>query len=140
MASVTTFAPVLNKKIPYKTLFTILLLTAFMAQCFSKTFIIADYYSRTAAYEKNCENIAKPQLKCKGKCQMMKQLQEEEEKNSQSPGGKSELKAETLLSSKSFFTTNGLPALNLSQPKPTTVYSEGLCLHRSFAIFHPPRV
>ncbi len=38
----------------------VILLLAFVAQTFSKTFIVAGYYANTAAYAKNCENKAKP--------------------------------------------------------------------------------
>ena len=44
-----------------------ILLLAFVAQTFSKTFIVAGYYANTAAYAKNCENKAKTKMNCNGK-------------------------------------------------------------------------
>ena len=81
---------------------------AFLAQTFSKSFIVADYYMNTGAFAKNCVNKAKPKMHCNGKCQMMKKLKEQEKKEEQVPERKAELKID-VLSSKSFFTTLSVP-------------------------------
>jgi len=81
---------------------------AFLAQTFSKSFIVADYYMNTGAFAKNCVNKAKPKMHCNGKCQMMKKLKEQEKKEEQAPERKTELKTD-VLSSKSFFTTLNVP-------------------------------
>lgn len=80
----------------------ILFLTAFASQTFQQAIIVVDYYANTAAYVKSCENKAKPQLRCKGKCQMMMKLQEEEKKSGQVPERKLENKNE-VVSFKSFY-------------------------------------
>lgn len=123
--------------ITYRYITAIVFLAAFLAQTFSKTLVIADYYTNTAKYAKNCENKAKPKMHCNGKCQMMKKLQQEEKKDQENPERKAENKNEIVLSSKSFFTTvpyyskysikKLYPALQ--SPKETD---------RSFEVFHPP--
>ena len=112
-----------------------ILLLAFVAQTFSKTFIVAGYYANTAAYAKNCENKAKPKMNCNGKCQVMKKLQQEEKQDKQNPDRKTDNKEE-VLSSKTFFTT-----LHCSIPAIKTLYplldgSKAAEMPRS--IFHPP--
>lgn len=69
---------------------------AFFAKTFSKGLIIANYYTNTQAYAKNCINKAKPKMHCNGKCQMMKKLNQEENKDSQSPERKNEVKTDLL--------------------------------------------
>jgi hypothetical protein len=81
----------------------IFLLIAFSGQVFNRTVIVLDYYTNTASFARNCENKAQPIMHCKGKCQMMKKLKEEEKKEQQVPE-RMAVKNE-VVSSKSFFTT-----------------------------------
>jgi hypothetical protein len=74
----------------------ILLLIAFLAQTFSKGLIIANYYTNTEPYAKNCINKAKPKMHCNGKCQMMKKLKQEENKDGQNSDRKTEIKTDLL--------------------------------------------
>jgi hypothetical protein len=76
-----------------------MLLVAFAMQTFQKSLIVIGYYANTTAFAKNCENKARPVIKCHGKCQMMKKLKAEEKKEAQSPERKSENKTEVLFSS-----------------------------------------
>jgi hypothetical protein len=127
----------LKGQLLYRQIIALLFFTAFLAQSLSKPFIIADYYTNTGKYAKNCENKARPKMHCNGKCQMMKKLQEEEKKDQENQERKSENKNEVGLSSKSFFYT--VPNYNtefvktmypfLQSPKETD---------RSFEVFHPP--
>ncbi len=66
----------------------ILLLLAFSVQVFNRTAIVLDYYTNTIAYAKDCVNKARPQMNCKGKCQMTKKLREEEKKEQEAPAAK----------------------------------------------------
>ncbi len=117
---------------------TIILLVAFLAQVFTKPFIVLDYYSNTAAYAKNCENKAKPTLHCNGKCQMMKKLkQEEENKEKQNPEKKSGGKDE-VLSSKSFYTTFSFYKASISSTYKN--YTCGRIVDMPQPVFHPPAV
>ncbi|MBA4198153.1 MAG: hypothetical protein C0459_11430 [Chitinophaga sp.] len=86
----------------FKQFVTILLLTAFSLQTFQKAGMVLNYYTNTASYAKNCENKARPMLHCNGKCQLMKKLKQEENKDKQNPERRSDNKDE-VLSSKSFF-------------------------------------
>lgn len=108
---------------------------AFIAQTFSKTFIIAEYYTNTAAYAKNCINKAKPKMACNGKCQVMKKIQQEENKDKQNPERKTNNKEE-VLSSKSFFTTLHYETPDLSNNYCIAGNIKVVKMPRS--IFHPP--
>ncbi len=85
-----------------KNLTVILFLLAFAAHSFNRAVIMLDYRLNTAAYAKNCENKAKPVMKCHGKCQLAKQVKAEEKKDQQNPERKLENKNE-VTSSRSFF-------------------------------------
>lgn len=114
----------------------VVLLLAFAAQTFHQAFIVVDYYVRTAAYEQDCVNKARPQLRCKGKCQVAKKLAAEEQKEQQAPQLKLEKQSETL-SSESFYTLVARPVL----PAPGfyhLVLNTGSPVGRAHAIFHPP--
>ncbi|HEY1114372.1 MAG TPA: hypothetical protein VGE66_12455 [Chitinophagaceae bacterium] len=114
----------------------LVLLVAFAAQTFQQAAIVLDYYVRTAAYEKACVNKARPQLRCKGKCQMAKKMAEEEQKSQQAPQMKLEKPGETL-SSESFFTLAPLP-VPASLPLHYPVLNAGAPVAQTHAIFHPP--
>ncbi len=105
-----------------------------MAQTFNRAAVVANYYTNTAAYAKNCVNKAKPQMHCNGKCQMMKKLKEEEKKEQQNNERKSS--PDEVLSSKSFFAT-------IHTSKQTTVteffsHNSGTPIDRATPFFHPP--
>lgn len=113
-----------------------LLLLAFFTSTFSRLFVVADYYVNTERYYKNCENKARPQLKCNGKCQMAKKVQEEEKKEQKNPGMKFDLKSEVC----TIYTSTVL------QPLPTIITEKKYSLidipslKNGFdsRIFHPP--
>ena len=67
-----------------------------MAQSFDRVLIVADYFARSSAYAQRCENKKKPQMRCQGKCQMMKKLEQQEKNNQSSPERKMENKQEVL--------------------------------------------
>lgn len=117
----------------------LLLLAAVMLQSFNKSLLIADYYSNTAVYAKNCENILKPQLKCKGKCQMIKKISEEEKEQKQNPGRNTENKYESQVSFISLYDEVILPQIKEILIKSIAPYSLGHAIDRSTAIFHPPQ-
>lgn len=122
-----------------KKLTAIVFLLAFALQTFSSSVIVFDYYSNIKKYAANCENKTRPKMHCNGKCQMMKKLKQEEKKDQENPERKSENKNEVLLSSKSFFASLILPAL---QVKPIKKYHEifnAISTDRSLDIFHPPQ-
>ena len=120
----------------FRIITTILLLIAFGAQTFNRTVIILDYYTNRSAFIKNCENKARPIMQCKGKCQMMKKLKEEEKKDQQYPDRKLVNKNQ-VVSSESYFAN--LPINSLHNPIAfQLLLITGSPADRSYAIFHPP--
>ncbi len=117
----------------------LLLLTAVILQSFNKGLLIADYYSNTAEYAKNCENMLKPQLKCKGKCQMIKKINQEEKEQNQNPGRNTENKYESQVSFFSLSDEMILPQIKEILTNCFIPYSLGHAIDRSTAIFHPPQ-
>ncbi|GGH63615.1 hypothetical protein HNQ91_002485 [Filimonas zeae] len=78
-----------------KQITSILLLLAFLLQTFSRTAIVLEFYANQQYIaQKLCENKNKPQLKCGGKCQLHKKLQQEESKDEENPERKLENKTE----------------------------------------------
>jgi hypothetical protein len=65
----------------YRYCFAAFLLFAFLAQHFSAGLILVDYVLRTDAYARQCINKERPALKCKGKCQMMRKMAEQEKQS-----------------------------------------------------------
>jgi len=124
-----------KKKQALRHLGTILLLLAFLTQTFSKSFIVAGYYANTAAYAKNCENKARPKLHCNGRCQMMKKLKQEENKDKQNPERKSDNKEE-VISYHSFCTTIHFSSVEIKTIYPQAGTDKAIDMPHSF--FHPP--
>jgi hypothetical protein len=134
------FAPTLDIGITYRHVTAFIFLAAFLAQTFSKSFVMADYYANTSKYAKNCENRAKPKMQCNGKCQMMKKLQQEEKKDQENPERKAENKNEILLSSKSFFATV-VRVYKIAVNKPLFPrFENDYAYSPSHSVFHPPKV
>jgi hypothetical protein len=117
---------------------SLVLLVAFAMQTFYRAVIAVDYYARGNAYARVCENKARPQLHCNGRCQMLKKIKTEQQKEHNIPGRKAESKAE-VLSFHLFFTVSLLRPLFTIPKRKVPVYSGGHVVDRSFAIFHPPR-
>lgn len=62
-------------------LLSILLLTGFLLQNFSKVMVFINYAINKEYIAKNlCENKSKPKLHCNGKCQLKKELQKQDKK------------------------------------------------------------
>ncbi|MBS1512414.1 MAG: hypothetical protein JST86_16330 [Bacteroidetes bacterium] len=120
-----------------KSLSAIILIAAFAAQSFSGGFIMLDYYSHTAAFAKNCENKARPQMHCNGRCQMMKKLKAEEKKDEQNPERKADNKT-VVLSSKSFF-CSVITAIIPAFSKPSAGSNTFSLQDMEYAFFHPPQ-
>lgn len=74
----------------------ILIMLAFTVQTLNKSIIVLNYYTNTASFAKNCENKTRPKLHCNGRCQMMKKMKQEENKDKQNPERRSDNKDEVL--------------------------------------------
>jgi hypothetical protein len=129
----------LKQSLLYQQIAVLLLSVAFLAQTFSKGFIIADYYANTAAYAKNCVNKARPAMHCNGKCQVMKKMQEEEKKEQESAARFGSFKLE-VLSTKSFFASLPHYEGSIIESVKITNNSSHKPIHRSYNFFHPPQV
>ncbi len=112
------------------------LLAAIAAQTFYQAVVVLDYYTNTASFALRCENKARPAMHCNGKCQMMKKLKEEEKKEKQNPGRRTDNREQTL-SSKSFFATLHF-YLSPSLPNPSATLQPGRPIDRAYPVFHPP--
>lgn len=120
----------------FRQLLSILFILAFAVQTFQQNLIVGSYYFNNAVYAKNCENKTKPSLGCKGKCQMMKKLQQEEEQQAPAPGMKAEQKGETFSSL----------VYNTIIQTPETIanrcfgfaFTTGTPANIAVSIFHPP--
>lgn len=111
-----------------------------MVQYFSKSMLIADYYSNTAGYAKNCENKARPKLQCNGKCQLMKKLNAEEKKDQDNPERKAENKNEWFVFYRASFANAPKPIIIITSNKISIRHLNDHCADRSLDIFHPPQV
>jgi hypothetical protein len=69
----------------YKRIAALMLTLVFLAQAFSRYFIVADYYLDTAAYIAKCINKDRPQMHCNGRCQLCKKLQAQDNTDKQNP-------------------------------------------------------
>jgi hypothetical protein len=119
-----------------KNIAVLVLLLAIVGQTFNRAVIVTSYYTNTGAYAKNCENKAKPVLHCNGKCQMMKKMKQEENKDKQNPERRNN--TDEVLSSKSFFTCIEItPVSNLNH---FAWYISTFPENRSTEFFHPPGV
>jgi hypothetical protein len=122
----------------YKSTAAALILLAVLAQTFSKSFIVAGYYANTQAYAKNCENKAKPQMHCNGKCQMMKKIQAEEKKKQDGSERKTDYKIDIQFFAQvdaSMIATVAVCLPNNIRP----TYQNNTTFDRHGDIFHPPQ-
>lgn len=122
----------------FRQIIAIMLLFAFGLQTFQRTGILLGYYLNPGTFAKNCINKYRPQLNCNGQCQMMKKFKEEERKEQQNPERKLENKAETLLSSRSFFASFTSVSFSTNMPFIRPI-SSGHPVDRAPGIFHPPQ-
>ena len=120
----------------FKQLTVVILLTAFAMQTFNRAVIVFNYYTNTASFAKNCENKAKPMLHCNGRCQMMKKLKQEENKDKQNPERRNDNKDEVLFFSKKSFE---IQHSFLYIVKQYPIINSSLTKDISLAFFKPPK-
>lgn len=114
------------------------LLITIVAQTFSSSMLILDYYVDKQSYIKNCINKYRPWLHCNGQCQLMKKLQQKEKKEE---GESNEKKSEinfSLLFYQNFTATVSYPVEITIKRKYSSYHSEHI-IDRPGDIFHPPR-
>ncbi|HEX3025022.1 MAG TPA: hypothetical protein VHP12_07405 [Chitinophagaceae bacterium] len=114
----------------------IFLFAAFAVQTFNKAIVVFNYYANTSAFAKNCENKARPMLHCNGRCQMMKKLKQEENKDKQNPERRNENKNEVLYFSKnSFSIQQNKISVTINYPRFNDTNTKKI----AFDFFQPPR-
>ena len=113
-----------------------LLLVAFAGQTFNQGWYYLSYLIEKKEYMKRCENRSRPQLNCNGKCQLMKKIKEQREKEQGQPP---ELK---LAAKSEIVSPNSLPSLTLIKIQDSSsiflVRTIGAPINRSSSFFHPP--
>ena len=114
----------------------IVLLLAVALQSFNSSLVIVNYKLNTEFYLRNCINKNKPQLKCHGKCQMAKQLQQAEQQNKDAADKM--LKSPTLDLYCTNTTLGQIPVAVIEFSPGGFPLSIGHPLERSGLIFHPP--
>jgi hypothetical protein len=78
-----------------------------MVQSYSRTWIVLDYWLNTGYYAAHCVNKSRPELRCNGKCIMMKKILAEEQKDAENQQRLSEKFDTGPLSSQHFFADLG---------------------------------
>jgi hypothetical protein len=121
-----------------KQLAVIFLFVSFMGQTFNKSILFMSYYANPAAFARNCINKARPMMHCNGKCQMMKKLQQEEQKEKENTERKADNKNE-LLSSRVFFEMPR-PAGSCEVKRIFAYFIAKKPIGKARAYFHPPSI
>lgn len=107
-----------------------------MAQSLNKALIVFDYYTNTATFAEKCENKDRPAMHCNGKCQMMKKLKQEENRENKAPEKRSENRDELIFSNYPAF------MLNISLPviitKEYIINDDTHIINMPRTCFHPP--
>ncbi len=124
----------------YGQLLVLLFLATFLAQSFSRFFIIADYYTHVAEYAKNCENKAIPTMHCNGKCQLMKKLRQDQKDAQENQERLTNGKNEVVFFSRSAAASLTAPVVDLGPAERSAYRIYGPSLILCVDIFHPPRV
>ncbi|HVM88002.1 MAG TPA: hypothetical protein VMT76_07420 [Puia sp.] len=122
----------------YRQLTAFIFLAVFLTQSFSRIFLIADYYTNQKEYAGICENKAKPEMHCFGKCVLFKKISQENKKDQENPERKADNKSEIALSSKSFFATEASTPVCSISGKIIIQLTQGNITDVSLSIFHPP--
>lgn len=117
------------------------LISVILMQAWIRTAWTIDYQWRRSIYEKKCENKARPQLHCDGKCYLLKQI-----KKSESPDGNDaypplpeafrQVKEITLFLETLWGWRIG--ALSMTKHLVNRPYRFPLLKSETFGIFHPP--
>lgn len=116
---------------------TIILFISFIGQTFNQGFYYISYLVDQADYISKCENKARPEMKCNGKCLLMKKIIELEKKN-QGPAPEMKLADKSeVLSSKSWYATYTPVYINITKQH-YVLHNIGAPVDQSFSFFHPP--
>lgn len=98
--------------------------------------VVGDYYINTGSYAVNCENKAKVEMYCNGKCQMTKKLKQEEEKDKNNPQRKVENHNEFFTSVEGRLAFSPVVFNDVRQR--FALFSETKTMDRPHSVFRPP--
>lgn len=118
-------------------LITSILLLAFLGQTFNQGWYYVGYLAQKREYMKRCVNKTRPQMHCNGKCQLMKKIQEQEEKERGLPPELKLAAKVEVISSRSFFLTQ-CPVISITNKAECFNYTIGEPIDWSSSFFHPP--
>lgn len=121
-----------------KGLLVSILILLLSLQTFSKWLILLEYrVNQDYIARVLCENKTKPELKCKGKCQLMKQLDATEKQAGNKENNTAKIQfADVLFTADS--NTEKLDPLGCSTPEANTRYLIPPYTTPATGIFHPP--
>jgi hypothetical protein len=112
------------------------LIFVFMARSFSYYVFEADYYLNTSAYIAHCVNKDKPWMHCNGRCQLHKQIKQQQD-NSDKQAPERRIGNEGPLSCNSFFAAvPEVYGLLIERSYPEYMTGNTISVPRS--LFHPP--
>ncbi|HSZ25654.1 MAG TPA: hypothetical protein VK766_08060 [Cytophagaceae bacterium] len=113
------------------------LVVVILIQCITKTAIVA-YYEFNKAYiaAHYCENRAKPEMHCNGKCYLAKKIRTQENQESKIPLLRKEIKEITLFFSSFDFSLS--PASCFIRSLQNALYVVKHYVSPYFKHFHPP--
>ncbi len=130
------FAAIMNSGIIYKRMTALILTVIFFIQMFNRSFIVVNYYTHAKTYAAVCENQDKPQVHCNGRCQLMKKLKQEDNKDQQNPNRKADHRDEVLFAQLfSLSLQNVVLSSEISYPHLLITFPAD----RNSGIFHPPQ-
>lgn len=123
---------IVRRVLTYLFLFTMVLYT------FSQAIIVADFLLNQAEIAATlCENKDKPEMKCNGKCHLMKELNKDEERKTDESGVIT-IREIFLFNPSAEIEVVHAPCFHLEKQTPLTKYQRTLCLGIHGDVFHPP--
>lgn len=124
----------------FKKLVSIFLLLALISSNFSRYFVFASFQINKKYIANNlCENRARPQMHCNGKCYLMKKLKEAEE-NEKKQTQRNELKTlEIGVLQENVQLSFNSPTVENKLPEIYTFYNFTYISHYLDSVFRPPQ-
>jgi hypothetical protein len=113
-----------------------ILIISFVGQTFDQGLYFLGYLLEKKEYLKRCENTDRPEMACEGKCQLMKKIKEQQEKErGEAPELKSANHNEPGFSQDNFTFSLFIPESTTAQ---LFLHTIGSPIDQPTALFHPP--
>ncbi len=116
---------------------SLIFIVTFLIQQSGKYLIMADYYIGTSKYAKNCINKSRPKMHCNGKCQMMKKIQEEENREKNDAEKRRDNKNESSSPIISYLSNTAVVFFEMSDDN--IWHGTNKPVDHSYGFFHPPQ-